>query len=357
MRHTTTSRALHGAVPLEPDQERGHTGPALNNPPLPLLGQSLALQHIERQVRRLGPTPLTVLIQGETGAGKEVVARALHAWSDRAAHPFVAVDCGALTEQLLESELFGHCKGAFTGAETRRMGYFEQADQGTLFLDEVTNLSLSAQMKLLRAIQERRIFPVGSERQLPINVRVIVATNVDVAEAVAAGRFRSDLFYRLNEFLLWLPPLRDRCEDILLLAQHFLLEANREIHKEVQGFSKQACVHLLTYAWPGNVRELRNAVRRAVLLSTGVIDKQHLCQPASTSERHLPGMASLPREWERPGAGLAALRTTATATLEKTLIERVLQATNGNKSQAAKQLQIGYKTLYRKLKTYGISVE
>jgi DNA-binding NtrC family response regulator len=330
--------------------------PALNHLPVPLIGQSYALRHIEQQVRRLGPTPLTVIVQGETGAGKEVVARALHAWSDRAEYPFVAVDCGALTEHLLESELFGHCKGAFTGAETRRIGYFEQAHQGTLFLDEVTNLPLPAQMKLLRAIQERRIVPLGSERQLPINVRLIVATNVDVAEAVAAGRFRSDLFYRLNEFLLWLPPLRDRREDILPLAQHFLLEANRELHKEVKGFSKHACVHLLTYAWPGNVRELRNAVRRAVLLSTDMIDKRHLCQPAAAPDRHLTAMSSLPKAWERQGASLAAMRTTATATLEKTLIERVLQATNGNKSQAAKQLQIGYKTLYRKLKTYGISV-
>jgi len=354
MSHDTTSRAVHGAALLEPDREREYTGPACHPPPIPLIGQSVALQHIARQVRRLGPTPLTVIIQGETGAGKEVVARALHAWSDRAAHPFIAVDCGALTEQLLESELFGHCKGAFTGADTRRLGYFEQANQGTLFFDEVTNLPLPAQMKFLRAIQERRIFPLGSERQVPINVRVLVATNVDIAEAVAAGRFRSDLFYRLNEFLLWLPPLRDRREDILLLAQHFLREANRELHKEVQGFSKHACVHLLTSAWPGNVRELRNAVRRAVLLSTAVIDKRHLCQPTVTQERQLAVIASLPREQEQPGTGLAAMRTTATATLEKTLIERVLHTTNGNKSQAAKQLQIGYKTLYRKLKIYGI---
>src|SRR5262249_31073470 len=159
-------------------------------------------------------------------------------------------------------------------------------------------LPLSAQMKLLRAIQERRIVPLGSERQLPINVRLLVATNVDIAEAVAAGRFRSDLFYRLNEFLLFLPPLRDRRDDIPLLAQHFLPEANRALHKEVTGFSKHACVHLLTYAWPGNVRELRNAVRRAVLLSPDVIDKRHLCQPSPAQEQHLPVLSRLPRALE-----------------------------------------------------------
>jgi DNA-binding NtrC family response regulator len=335
-------------------QEQWQEVSALSSHTVPMIGQSFAMRQIERQLRRLAPTPLTVIVHGETGAGKELVARALHAWSDRADHPFIAVDCGALSEHLLESELFGHRKGAFTGAETRRAGYFEQAHQGTLFLDEIANLSLHAQMKLLRAIQERRVFPLGSEQDLPINVRLVVATNVELAEEVAAGRFRSDLFYRLNEFKIFLPPLRDRREDILLLAQQFLHEANRELGKGVKGFAKEAHVHLLTYDWPGNVRELRNAVRRAVLLSTDVIEKQHLCQPSTAQGRSLAIAPSRPVALGRPGASLSAMITEATRDLEKAVIQRTLHETKGNKSEAARRLKIGYKTLQRKVHTYGL---
>jgi two-component system nitrogen regulation response regulator GlnG len=255
---------------------------------------------------------------------------------------------------LIESELFGHRKGAFTGAESRRIGYFELVEGGTLFLDEISNLSLQAQMKLLRCVQERRIFPLGSEREVPIDFRLLVASNLSLEEEVKAGRFRSDLFHRLNEFKLYLLPLRERREDILLLAEQFCHEANVELRRNVRRFSPEAQTYLLTYEWPGNVRELRNAVRRAVLLSTNVIEKQHLCQPSERAPKNLDIEPNLPVANGHRGYSLPEIVDKATAALEKTVIERVLQETKGNKSQAAKHLKIGYKTLQRKLKTYGI---
>src|SRR5262245_29721773 len=250
-----------------------------------LIGQSLQKCQVNMQIQRVAKTNLTVLIQGDTGTGKELVARCLHAYSDRADKPFITVDCGALSESLIESELFGHRKGAFTGAESRRIGYFELVEGGTLFLDEISNLSLQAQMKLLRCVQERRIFPLGSEREIPIDVRLLVASNLPLEEEVKAGRFRSDLFHRLNEFKLYLLPLCERREDILLLAEQFCQEASVEWRRNACKFSPAARAYLLTYEWPGNVRELRNAVRRAVLLSTDVIDKQHLCQPSTRTAK------------------------------------------------------------------------
>jgi two-component system, NtrC family, response regulator HydG len=319
-----------------------------------LIGQSLHTRQVNMQIQRIAKTNLTVLIQGDTGTGKELVARCLHAYSDRADKPFITVDCGALSESLIESELFGHRKGAFTGAESRRTGYFELVEGGTLFLDEISNLSLQAQMKLLRCVQERRIFPLGSEREVPIDFRLLVASNLPLEEEITTGRFRSDLFHRLNEFKLYLLPLRERREDILLLAQQFCHEANVELRRNVRRFSPAAQTYLLTYEWPGNVRELRNAVRRAVLLSTDVIEKQHLCQPSERALKHMDIKPNLSVANGHRGYSLPEIVDKATAELEKTVIERVLQETKGNKSEAAKHLKIGYKTLQRKLKTYGI---
>jgi DNA-binding NtrC family response regulator len=319
-----------------------------------LTGQSLHTRQLNMQIQRIANTNLTVLIQGETGTGKELVARCVHAWSGRADKPFIAVDCGALSESLIESELFGHRKGAFTGAENKRMGYFQLVEGGTLFLDEISNLSLQAQVKLLRCVQERRIFPLGSEHEIPIDVRLLVASNVPLEEEVKAGHFRSDLFHRLNEFKLYLLPLRDRREDILLLAEQFCQEANLEWGRNARKFSPAARDYLLAYEWPGNVRELRNAVRRAVLLSTDVIEKQHLCQPSTRTAQEFSVEPALLGASGSKGGSLPEIVDQVTAELEKTLIERVLRETKGNKSKAAKHLKIGYKTLHRKLKTYGI---
>ena len=323
-------------------------------PQVGLTGQSLHTRQLNMQIQRIANTNLTILIQGETGTGKELVARCVHAWSNRADKPFIAVDCGALSESLIESELFGHRKGAFTGAENRRMGYFQLVEGGTLFLDEISNLSLQAQVKLLRCVQERRIFPLGSEREVPIDFRLLVASNLPLEEEIKVGRFRSDLFHRLNEFKLYLLPLRERREDILLLAQQFCHEANVELRRNVRRFSPEAQMYLLTYEWPGNVRELRNAVRRAVLLSTDAIEKQHLCQPSARAPKNLDIEPTLSVANGHRGYSLPEIVDKATAELEKTVIERVLQETKGNKSEAAKHLKIGYKTLQRKLKTYGI---
>jgi two-component system nitrogen regulation response regulator GlnG len=309
-----------------------------------LMGRSISIHQINQQIQRVACTNFTVIVQGETGTGKELVARLIHEQSDRAKKPFVAIDCGAIPESIVESELFGYVRGAFTGAEGKKAGYFELAKGGTLFLDEITNLSLATQMKLLRSLQERRILPLGSTNNVTTDVRIIVASNAVLEDEVKAGRFRDDLFHRLNEFKIYLLPLRQRLEDILPLAERFRRETNAELHKNVSDFSAEACSYLLAYEWPGNVRELRNTVRRAVLLSTSMIEVKHLRQVLSPTTNEIP-----------PGDGLHAIVQKMSARLEKTIIEHVLEETGGNKSQAAKRLKIGYKTLYRKLKEYNIA--
>lgn len=313
-----------------------------------LMGHGFSIQLIDQQIQRVGRTNFTVIVQGETGTGKELVARLIHERSDRANKPFVAIDCGAIPESIVESELFGYVRGAFTGADGKKAGYFELAKGGTLFLDEVANLSPSTQMKLLRSLQERRILPLGSSTNVSTDVRIIVASNAILEDEVKAGRFRDDLFHRLNEFKIYLAPLRERREDILYLAERFRDETNAELGKDIRGFSAGACAYLLAYDWPGNVRELRNAVRRAVLLSTEMIEVKHLRQVLSPT-------VELPQDHEMPqGYGLHAIVHQMSAHLEKTIIQHVLEETGGNKRQAAKRLKIGYKTLYRKLKEHGI---
>jgi two-component system nitrogen regulation response regulator GlnG len=319
-----------------------------------LMGQSFSVQQIHRQILRVAQTNFTVIVQGETGTGKELVARLVHEHSHRANKPFVAVDCGAIPDSIVESELFGYVKGAFTGAEGKKAGYFEMAKGGTLFLDEIANLSTTTQMKLLRSLQERRVLPLGSEKNLSTDVRVIVASNAVLEDEVKAGRFRADLFHRLNEFKIYLLPLRDRREDILFLAERFRQETNLELAKDVQGFSPEAQAYLLAYDWPGNVRELRNAVRRAVLLSNELIEIKHLRQVLATSAASPYPSHDLSALKMHQGYSLHDIVRELASQLEKALIEHALQESSGNKSQAARLLKIGYKTLYRKLKDHGL---
>jgi two-component system nitrogen regulation response regulator GlnG len=322
-----------------------------------LMGYSSSIHQINHKILQVAHTNFTVIVQGETGTGKDLVARLIHECSDRTNKPFVAVDCGAIPDSLVESELFGYVKGAFTGAETKRAGYFQLAQSGTLFLDEVANLPLIVQTKLLRTVQERCILPLGSERNIATDVRIIVASNVILEDEVKAGRFRADLFHRLNEFKIYLLPLRERRDDILFLAERFRCETNLELGKNIAGFTQEAYEYLLSYDWPGNVRELRNAVRRAVLLSNGLITLKHLL-PVSTSASTNAAVSQDPRALPAPrsqtGATLHDIVSNMTSQLEKALIQHALQKTKGNKSQAAKLLRISYKTLFRKLREYEI---
>ncbi|WP_300160659.1 sigma 54-interacting transcriptional regulator [Solidesulfovibrio sp.] len=312
--------------------------------PRSIIGNSPAMRRLMDMVAMVAPSEATVLVTGESGTGKELIARAIHANSPRRGGPLVTVNCAALSETLLESELFGHEKGAFSGADKRREGRFMQADKGTIFLDEIGETSAAMQAKLLRAIQEREIQRVGSDRTLRVDVRIVAATNRDLKAEVAAGRFREDLYYRLNVMALAVPPLRERGEDVPLLAMHFLhrfAEANRKVAK---GFTPLAMDMLLKHQWPGNVRELENAVERAVVLMPGDF----------VTERELPlgvVQASAPQEPE-PGQGGLPAGPTAIQPLEAVEREAILAAlevTGGNKTEAAKQLGITRKTLLAKL--------
>src|SRR5467141_648607 len=240
-----------------------------------LMNPSGQMEKVVRQIKQVADSPLTVLVQGETGTGKELVARAIHELSDRREKPFVAVDCGAIPDSLIESELFGYEKGAFTGAHQRKEGQFQLAGGGTLFLDEIVNLPLPTQAKLLRALQERQVQPLGSKRPVQVLARIIAASNVPLEREARAGRFRQDVYYRLNEFAITLPPLRER-DNILHLANEFLPEAGMELGRPCRKLSEAAAQVLLRYPWPGNVRELRNVIRRAILLASDVIEPEHL---------------------------------------------------------------------------------
>jgi DNA-binding NtrC family response regulator len=316
-------------------------------------GPSRKAQEVRRQVELVAPQPtVTVLIRGESGTGKEVVARAIHALSPLAGGPFVAVDCGALPEHLLESQLFGHEKGAFTGADRTRRGLFPMADGGTLFLDEIGNLPPPLQAKLLRALQERAVVPVGGHTPVPFRARLLAATNADLQGEIAAGRFRVDLYHRLAELPLLLPPLRERPDDVMHFARLFLAEANGELGRSVIGFTAAAEPALQGYAWPGNLRELRNVIRRAVLTGTSAeLDTTDLELPTSD----LAGTAVSGGD---PGLlatqPLADRLRQATDTLEAEILRTTLGACGGNKAAAARALRIDYTTLHRKLKRHGI---
>ncbi len=301
-----------------------------------VVGRSEAMLHVYKTAARVAATNATVLIQGESGTGKELVARAIHATSPRAQRPFVAVDCGAIAEGVLESELFGHARGAFTGAQATRRGLLEEANQGTLFLDEIADIGPNLQARLLRALQEGTIRRVGTNEPIAVDVRVVAASNKDLAQAVKEGRFREDLFYRLNVVTIRIPPLRDRREDIPLLAEHFAAKHGRA---EGATISPAAREMLLAYDWPGNVRELENVVARALALNpSGVILPEDLPE-------HLRGA--------RPSAaahgGIAAHDRPTLDELGRRYAAEVLRETGGNKTRAAEILGIDRKTLYRLL--------
>jgi len=309
-----------------------------------LIGQSPAMQEVFDVVKQVAPTPATVLIQGESGTGKELVAKAIHQLSPRARMPLVSVHCAALPATLLESELFGHEKGAFTGAHERRIGRFEQANGGTLFLDEIGEIDASTQVKLLRVLGERTFERVGSNRTLAVDVRLIAATNKNLAAQVKAGAFREDLYFRLRVVEVWLPPLRERPGDVPLLALHFLREIAREYAKPVNDFTADALQALVSYRWPANVRELRNAIEGAVAL----------CRGDRIGLRDLPPAVCGAGAAAVPGAGgtIAEQSQMTFQEAEKQLIARALQAAKGNRTAAARQLGISRRTLHRKLHAY-----
>jgi DNA-binding NtrC family response regulator len=318
------------------------------------------MEKVVQQIKQVAASPLTVLVEGETGTGKELVARAIHQLSGRSDQPFIAVDCGAIPDTLIESELFGYEKGAFTGAHQRKEGQFQLAGGGTLFLDEVVNIPLSTQVKLLRALQQRQVQPLGSKQAIPVAVRIIAASNVPLGEEVRLGRFRADVYYRLNEFVITLPPLRER-DNVLQLANVLLAEAALELDRPCRRISEAAAQVLLRYHWPGNVRELKNVLRRACLVASDVIEPEHLSvlplEPcAAIARRPEWSTASFSPSCSSPsGSSLKELSDLAALDAEGQAIRLALQATGGNKSEAARLLRVDYKTLHLKMKRYGIA--
>ena len=313
-----------------------------------LVGASKAMQEVMRIIEMAAPSSASVLITGETGSGKEIVARTIHKLSPRAAGPFVAINCSAIPETLMESEIFGHERGAFTGAAERRVGCFELADGGTLLLDEIGEMPAPTQAKLLRVLEDRKVRRLGSKTETPVDVRVLAATNKDPEQAVASGGLRQDLFFRLNVFHIHLPPLREHKEDIPALAEHILRDVNAKHQKNVRGIGAEVLDIFMSHTWPGNIRELRNVLERAAIMS----------------EKELVSRSSLPGEFGKVAAkspgDLSTIRfpigTTVDA-MERELILQTLQATGNNKTRAAELLGVSLKTLHNKLKEYGAGRE
>ncbi|MCE5272440.1 sigma-54 dependent transcriptional regulator [bacterium] len=315
-----------------------------------LVGVSAAMRRVQEQIARVCETGATVLVEGESGTGKELVARAIHFNSRRADKPFVTVNCGAIPLSLIESELFGHEKGAFTGAVERRSGKFEQAGGGTFFLDEVGELPLEAQVKLLRVLDERRVTRLGGRESLPLDVRLIAATNKDLQQQVEKGAFRLDLFYRLNIVTLRLPPLRERREDIPVLAEHFIRKHNRLLDLSITGFSLAAADRLQAYDWPGNVRDLENAVQSAMIQAgAGTLEPQHLPMRVTAGASVAPERDAGP-----DSSGLGASVRQMSARLEREMIRDTLAECGNNRTEAARRLNVSRKTLYNKLHEYGL---
>ena len=313
-----------------------------------VIGISAQSKAVQQHIEIVASSDMTVIIHGETGTGKEFVAQSIHKFSNRAGNPFMAIDCGALLKELAGSELFGHVKGSFTGAITDKLGSFEIADGGTIFLDEIGNLSYENQVKLLRVIQERKIKRIGANKDIPINVRIIAATNENLSKAVKDGRLREDLYHRLNEFKIQLTPLRERKEDITFYSDFFLQKANESMGKNVKTFSPEVKSLLYNYYWHGNLRELNNVIRRAVLLTQG-----EEVQPESLPHEIVQKNGAAHSEGDiQENVGL--LKSIAW-TAERQAIMDVLEQVSYNKSKASKLLSIDRKTLYNKLKLYNIS--
>lgn len=308
-----------------------------------LIGSSPAMTSLLETVSQVAPSEASVLIYGESGTGKELIASAIHTNSSRRHGPFISLNCAAITETLFESELFGHEKGAFTGAHRKKEGRFEQADGGTLFLDEVSEMPLTMQVKLLRVLQERIVTRVGGNQEIKIDVRIVSATNRTLKKEIAEGRFREDLYYRLNVVSLEVPPLRERRDDIPLLTDHFLRKFGEQNHKEIKGVTPQAMDRLLKYDWPGNVRELMNGLERATVLARSeYIDTKDL--PLSVQ-----GEAN-----QEEGIVTQALENQPLEEIEKAAVLQTLEACGGNKSETARRLGVTRKTLHKKLKKYGM---
>ena len=316
-----------------------------------ILGPSEAATRLIGDVQQVAKSGFSVIILGETGSGKEVIARAIHQASLRSRQPFIPVDCGAIPEALLESELFGHERGAFTGANQQKPGMFETASGGTLFLDEVSNLPLPSQAKLLRVLQEKALYRVGGTKPIRMDARVVAASNDDLQALVDQGSFRRDLYFRLNEFVIRVPPLRQRREDIPYLAKHFLDITNIELSKQVKGIARCALESMLAYDWPGNVRQLRSVIRRGVLLAEDSVTAQHL---ALNRPPVMPPPIELADEADQESGSLREIVKRHTASIERGIIARTLRQMGGNKTQTARLLQIDFKTLHSKLKEYGI---
>jgi two-component system, NtrC family, response regulator HydG len=313
-----------------------------------LVGKSAAMQEIFRVISRVAKSDAPVMVVGESGTGKEVVAATIHELSRRRAKPFVAINCGAVSPTLIESELFGHEKGAFTGADRRRSGYFEMANGGTLFLDEVTEMSAELQIKLLRVLETRAFRRVGGNQEIHVDVRVISSSNRDPGDAIQSGKLREDVFYRLNVFPLVLPPLRERKDDVSLLAEHFLEQIEAKERSGIRGFDAKATDALLAHDWPGNVRELRNAVHRAYVLSDPPVIGPKAVQSVLGNVPKVvrPGVGGQPVVQVTVGESLAEV--------ERRLLQKTLEFAKGNKRKAAELLKISLKTIYNKMKQYGI---
>lgn len=302
-----------------------------------LEGKSEQARQLHEYIRLVAPTDMSVLINGASGTGKEHIAQEIHQLSKRNGKPFIAIDCGAIPRELAASEFFGHVKGSFTGALTDKTGAFVAAQGGTLFLDEIGNLSYEVQIQLLRALQERRIKPIGSNQEIAVDIRLVAATNENLEDAIEKGNFREDLYHRINEFTLRIPTLKERQDDILLFANLFLDQANQELGKQITGFSSECTSVFLQYNWPGNLRQMKNVIKRATLLASG----------------NYISLSDLPPEIQEQTASKTPMPL-RNESAEKILIKEALEKTGNNKSKAARLLQIDRKTLYNKLKLYGL---
>lgn len=346
-------KAIQSIPPLSEESGSNRQTP---KKPIPyLIGSTIESEKLENHIQLVAPTDLSVLVLGETGTGKELISQRIHEFSPRKNGPFVAIDCGAIPKELAGSELFGHVKGAFTGALDNKAGHFERAQGGTIFLDEIGNLSYQVQMHLLRAIQERTIRRIGGSKEIAIDVRIIAATNENLLQQSGQGQFREDLYHRLNEFTLKALPLRERRNDLEDFAKAFLEDSNKRLNKEIKGFSRETWEVFQGYSWPGNFRELRNVIKRAVLLTKGdLIQKEAL---PFDLEKDLSELEEL--QDSSLAASSAPISTSNYRTQwkdqEKKLIQKVLIDTRFNKAKTARILKIDRKTLYSKMEKYGLN--